>query len=127
MSWGRAELLPLRVEIDEAEGRVTIFTLGTPAGEVGILAEVSENGTTLILDGVHIEGPGANAVGIACLRTLAEVVMEELGYDAIDIQGAPRTTGANPGQHHRPRLRLIRRRGSVVPGPGQGQGGDGDP
>lgn len=109
MRWGRADLLPLEIEIDEAEGLVATFAFGTPAGMVRLLAEIAEAQRTLILSEAHIEGPGGNALGPANLRLLAELVMEELDYDAIDIQGAPRTTGANPSQDHRPRFRFTRR------------------
>jgi hypothetical protein len=57
---------------------------------------------------LHVQGPGANAIGPGNLRSLAEVVMERLDFDALEIEGALRTTGASPGRRPRP-LRFTRR------------------
>ena len=42
-----------------------------------------------------------NTFGRNGLKQIAKVAMERMGYDEIIIEGATRTTGANPG--HRPR------------------------
>jgi hypothetical protein len=52
---------------------------------------------TLILRGLHLEGKGPAQFGPGNLRKLADAVMEELGCDEIVMEGATRTTGANPG------------------------------
>src|SRR5688500_18121847 len=57
---------------------------------------------------LHVHAPGANAIGPGNLRSLAEVVMERLDFDALEIEGALRTTGASPGRRPRP-LRFTRR------------------
>jgi hypothetical protein len=52
----------------------------------------------LRLLGVHIQGATANAIGTSNLRVLADAVMEKMDYDAIEVEGAIRTTGAGPGR-----------------------------
>ena len=110
MPWNRADLQPLVIEIDDAEGAVATFAVNTPAGEIKVLAEVASDGRTLRLINAHIEGPGRNAIGRANLKVIADLILEELDYDELDIQAAARTTGANPSPDHRPRFRYARRR-----------------
>ncbi len=112
MRWSLDDLRPLQIVIDEAADPMAIIAIGTPAGRVRMIAEISDDDGTLRLDAAHVEGPGRNAIGIANMRVLAELVMETLNYEAIEIQGAGRTTGANPSRDHRPRFRFTRRRAS---------------
>ena len=62
------------------------------------MAELEEQDRTLRLVGLHIQGAAANEVGVANLRVLIDAVMEKMDYDAIEIEGAVRTTGAGPGR-----------------------------
>jgi hypothetical protein len=83
----------------------------TPGGRLSVMAEPLKDGTTLVLQGLHIHGDHGvlpNTVGAANLRAIADVVMERMGFDGIVAEGAIRTTGANP--HHRPAaIRFTRR------------------
>lgn len=108
--WSLSELRLSEIEIKEADGTVAIFSVETPSGVVRILAEATEIGRTLKLDAVHIEGPGPNSIGLGNLRVLADLVMETLDYDQIEVHGAGRTTGAFPSEDHRPSFRFARRR-----------------
>jgi hypothetical protein len=100
------------VVAEETDHPVATVSFETPAGEIKIMAELEEVGRALHLVGLHIQGAAANAIGIANLRVLADVVMEKMDYDAIEIEGAVRTTGARPGR--RPgRLRFTRRPGAA--------------
>lgn len=110
MTWRVDQISSLGLIADETDDPVVTFAFQTPAGVISIMgeAEEAEDGTVLCLLGMHIEGPGANEVGRANLRVLADFVMEEMGYDAIEVEGAARTTGANPGRRSR-RLRFPRR------------------
>jgi hypothetical protein len=102
--------ITFEVVAEETDHPVATVSFGTPAGEIKIMAELEEQGQTLRLVGLHIQGAIANAIGVANLRILADAVMEKTDYDAIEIEGAVRTTGASPG--HRPgRLRFTRRSG----------------
>ena len=84
----------------------------TPAGVVLVMGEPRRVERTLFVTALHIQGLyiGANSVGTANLRAMAEKVMD---YDAIVVQGAARTSGANPSR--RPGLlRFARRRGPAA-------------
>jgi hypothetical protein len=109
MTWRLDQITAHGLTDDETDDPVVTVTFDTPAGSVKVMGEAHEpDPVTLCLQRVHIEGPGANAIGIANLRVLAAFVMEGMGYEAIEIEGALRTTGATPG--HRPRpLRFTRR------------------
>jgi hypothetical protein len=109
MRWQPADIT-FEVVVEETDHPVATVSFGTPAGEIKIMAELEEQGRTLRLIGLHIQGAVANAIGVANLRVLADAVMEKMDYDAIEIEGAVRTTGASPGR--RPgRFRFTRRCG----------------
>jgi hypothetical protein len=100
---------------EETDHPVATVSFETPAGQIQIMAELEEQGRTLRLIGLHIQGAAANAIGIANLRMLAGTVMEEMDYDVIEVEGAIRTTGVGPGR--RPgRLRFTRRSGPAAGG-----------
>lgn len=99
---------------EETDHPVATVNFETPAGQIQIMAELKEEGRTLHLLGLHIQGAASNAVGIANLRILADAVMEKMDYyDAIEVAGAVRTTGAGPGRRPR-RLRFTRRSGPAA-------------
>ena len=102
MRWPPEALDWLGVESDDSEGDVIAIRVGTPAGVVALMGEVAIEGRTLIVRGVHIEGSGPNSVGATNLRAIAELVLERIDCDEARVEGAIRTTGANPG--HRPRV-----------------------
>jgi hypothetical protein len=99
---------------EETDHPVVTATINTPNGELRIMAEVAEQGRTLRLIGFHIQGATPNEIGVPNLRVMADAVMEKMDYyDAIEVEGAPRTTGASPGR--RPRLlRFTRRSGPAT-------------
>jgi len=112
MMWAPAEII---FEIEEgADGQVAIIVIGTPAGEIKILAELHESGNELRLVRTHIQSSIApNTLGVGRLRAIADAVMERMGYDAIEIEGADRTTGAGPGRTPGG-IRFARRRGPAA-------------
>jgi hypothetical protein len=62
------------------------------------MAEIDLVGRTLILNGTHLESDGGpQSIGVANLRAVAAAVLEWMDCDEARIEGAPRTTGANPG------------------------------
>jgi hypothetical protein len=98
---------------EETDHPVATVSFVTPADDIQIMAELQEVGRTLRLIGLHIQGAAANAIGIANLRVLADVVMDKMDYDVIEVEGAVRTTGAGPGR--RPgRLRFACRSGAAA-------------
>lgn len=100
------------VQLIESDGDTVTVDIGTEAGSLRILADVSVVGRTAYADSLHIQGNdlGKNAFGWASLRALGLAVLDWLGddYDELVIKGAIRTSGANPGR--RPgNLRFARR------------------
>ena len=100
-------------EIDEASDHPVAFVaINTPDGLIEAATEFEERGNILVLVRFHIQsGFGSNGLGLARLRQLADAVMERMDYDAIEVEGAARTTGAGKGRIPRP-LRFARRSGS---------------
>ena len=109
MSW-RPDDITFDLDPEGTEHPVVTIRFETPAGEILVMAEIEEQDRTARLIRLHIQGPAPNTLGVANLRMLADAVMRELDYDGIEIEGADRTTGANPGRRPRP-LRFNRRRG----------------
>jgi hypothetical protein len=81
---------------------VVTVRIMTPAGQLTFTGEPEEQGDTLIVRRTHVQDASANAIGPANLMVVAQALMEGMGYDGLVVEGAVRTTGANPG--HRPRL-----------------------
>jgi hypothetical protein len=108
MPW-RPEEISFEIIDDETDDPVVTVRIDAPVlGYILIMAEVEERGRTLRLLRTHIHSRGSNTVGLTNLRLLADIAMERMDYDAIEVEGAVRTSGANPG--HRPRtIRFARR------------------
>jgi hypothetical protein len=77
---------------------VILCDFETDRGAVSICAQARLARRRMVLAQTHIDGPGANQIGLAGLRALARIAMEELDVDEIVIEGAKRTTGAAPGR-----------------------------
>lgn len=105
MIWRQDQISVQRwdIEGDDAEGYVITFEFETPDGLIRIMADAEddERRSILYLLNAHIEGPGANRAGISNLRMLAALVLERSGYGTVKVEGATRTTGANPGRKPR--------------------------
>lgn len=86
---------------------VTLLVL-TPAGRLTVTAEPIVQGTSLRLQGTHVQDTRANTIGAGNLLVIAQALMERMGFDGLIVEGAIRTTGANPG--HRPRILRFARR-----------------
>ncbi len=103
MTWDRSDITFRGFDPDATEGDVVTITLGTPTGDVQIMAELDIEGRTLVLRNAHVDSNGGPwSVGIANLRMMASVVLEWMDCDEARIEGATRTTGANPGRTPRP-------------------------
>jgi hypothetical protein len=77
---------------------VVTIVVSTPDGRLRFMAEPEMIGSTLVLHHVHIQDAWANAIGVANLKLLARTVMERMALDGLVVEGALRTTGANPGR-----------------------------
>ncbi len=56
------------------------------------------SGTTMVLNGLHVQDLRPHMVGAGNLAVIARAVMEGMDLDGIVIKGTVRTTGANPGR-----------------------------
>ena len=102
---------------DMSDDPVVTLRIATPAGPLTFMAEPAMQGTTLRLTRAHVQDAAPNTVGAGNLLVIARAVMEGMDLDGLVVEGALRTTGANPG--HRPRaLRFTRR---VRPAPAAGK------
>lgn len=114
--WSADDLLIL-IEDRLTDHPVVTATLVTPAGRLMVMAEITMADRWLVLRAAHLQGDGigANDLGFVRLRWLAQAVMEVMDADGVLVEGAARTSGANPG--HRPRaLRFTR---NLSPATGQ--------
>lgn len=113
MLW-RSEDIEFHLLDDLTSDPVVTVEIGTPGGVLLAMAEPEQNGRTLVLHRFHLQATaGANSIGPSNLRLIAEVVMERMDHDELVIEGAVRTSGANPG--HRPRPHRFTRRPVVAP------------
>jgi hypothetical protein len=94
---------------DLTDDPVVTIVISTPIGEVVMIAEVeTPSARVLVLRKTHIAGLQANTLGGARIRQIARAALEKGDYDEIVVEGATRTTGANPG-HVPPPYRFARR------------------
>jgi len=96
--WAAANI-EIVLDEDLTDDPVLTAEIATPAGRLKAMADVSLDNRTLHLIGLHLHGDdfGPNEFGSANLRRLADAVMEKLNCHAIIVEGATRTSGANPG------------------------------
>jgi len=98
---------------DMTDDPVVTLVAITPAGRLTFVAELVKRETILVLRGTHVQDADPNAIGAANLMVIAQALMEGMGFDGLDVEGAVRTTGANPG--HRPRAFRFTRRVRLAP------------
>lgn len=115
--WAVSDILFEMVD-DMTDDPVVTLLVSTPAGRLTFVAEPEERGSTLVLKGTHVQDARPNAIGTANLMVVAQALMEGMDFDGLEVEGAIRTTGANPG--HRPRLFRFARRVRPSPVPGAG-------
>jgi len=86
------------ITVLEREGNVVIASFRGAAGESKVIAEVVQQGDTLLLRGTHIQGSATLKEALAAAVKFAR----EQGAKRVTIEGGPRTTGARPGHIPRP-------------------------
>ncbi|MBX3740210.1 MAG: hypothetical protein KF712_04420 [Akkermansiaceae bacterium] len=87
-----------RITIHERDENVVVSSFEGDAGEARIVAEMIQDGDTLILRGVHIEGKGTLKEALEAARNFGR----EQGAKRVIIEGGRRTTGAKPGHIPKP-------------------------
>jgi hypothetical protein len=96
---------------------IVTLRITTPVGLLTFLAEPVMAGTTMVLKGLHVQDGTPNAVGSGNLMVIAQAVMEGMDLDGLVIEGAVRSTGANP--NYRPRVVRFTRRVCPASAPGR--------
>lgn len=95
---GPAENPPVRIV--ETDGDVVELAATTAKGEIRVITGMTREGDTLILKGMHIDGPGAGSLGLRELRNLATDLGRQQGARRVTISGGTRTTAPIPGTLH---------------------------
>jgi hypothetical protein len=90
------------IRIVETDGVVVELAATTANGDIRVITEMTKQGDTLVLRGLHIDGPGAGSLGLRGLRNLAADLGRQQEAKQVTIYGGTRTTGANPGHVPRP-------------------------
>jgi hypothetical protein len=75
------------------------------------MADMRKVRNMLILDELHIDGPGAGSLGpgaVGELRSLARLLGRQEGVDKVVVRGSVRTTGAGAAALRTPRTITIR-------------------
>jgi hypothetical protein len=90
------------IGVVEQEGNVVRIVASGPKGTIEVIAEMEKQGSQLILNGTHVDGPGAGTMGIRELGESARQSGRQEGVSKIIVYGGRRTTGANIGHTPRP-------------------------
>ena len=96
----------ITLTIVERDGDTIYCVCSNGRADIEVITNATLIGSTLTLDGLHIDGPGATTFGIAELRDCARELGRRYGATVVEIRGGIRTTGSNPG--HRPRMVRVR-------------------
>lgn len=94
--------------IVDADGPTLMLEAVLPTARLEIVTNVRLDGDCLVLYDFHVDGPGAQYLGIAEVRGLVHKAMEAYDVGHVEIHGFERSTGANPGRKPRV-LRFARR------------------
>src|SRR5580658_5601103 len=90
------------VDFEIAPGDVVLVQVARDAAEIRAVFYVRLIARAAVFSRFDIQGEGPNTLGWTTLRMLAQSVMELLDVDELRIEGAPRTSGANPGRRPTP-------------------------
>jgi len=94
--------LDILLDVDGSEDPYLIFDVATSDGVLQIMGEFIVSESHIVVKGMHLGGDPSIKWGWSKLRALGRTIAEKLDVDYIEIHGAVRTTGANPGRHSSP-------------------------
>jgi len=89
-----------RIELEAVfdDGDMVMIDVRIGNASACILAQVVLDRTQMILRRMHVDGPGANLLGPAVLKSIVRRMMEIADVETVVVEGAIRTTGAGPGR-----------------------------
>ena len=90
--------IELILDADISEDPCLLFNVITPDGVLQLLGDVEMDRNHLVVRDLHIGGDAQVQWGWSKLRKLGGVIEEKFDVDYIEVHGAVRTTGANPGR-----------------------------
>lgn len=85
----------------EADGPTVRLEARLPTAYLEVITSVKLDGDTLVLYDLHVDGPGAQSLGLSEVRALVYKAMEAYDVAHVAIHGFERSTGANPGRKPR--------------------------
>jgi filamentous hemagglutinin len=86
------------IKLVEQDGNIYQFSIPGAIGDLSVVTEMTQKGNQLVLNGTHIDGPGAGSSSLRQLREVARALGQQYGADEVVINGGTRTSGANPGK-----------------------------
>jgi hypothetical protein len=90
------------IRIIEQDGDVLWIEAVGMFGRIDLITNLRWDADSLVLHKLHIAGMGAGTAGLRELKNLARQFGRDQRARRIVIEGAKRTTGANPGHIPRP-------------------------
>jgi hypothetical protein len=99
ISGAAMDWLVLEYEFDQP-GTIYVRLANGPQ-QTEIVADIEVGRRRIVLRRLHISGAGPNTMGPAALRRLLRWAKEQRDVDELRIEGAARTSGANPGRFPR--------------------------
>ncbi|HID99003.1 MAG TPA: hypothetical protein EYP59_01775 [Thiotrichaceae bacterium] len=91
----------MKLKIVSFEGVIELVAQGKN-GNITIITDIIKQDRTLILNRLHIDGPGKGKSSLSELLSLARDFGQQNDVDEVIIYGAERTTGAKPGKTPKP-------------------------
>lgn len=64
------------LDLEASDAPVVTLVIGTPVGEVRVMGELVSAGDRMHLVGAHVDGPGANRIATAGLRSIVRAFAE---------------------------------------------------
>lgn len=90
------------VQIIDEQGGIAEIHITTDQGTIIVIGHIYLDGDILVVDDVHVYGPGAGVFGPSIWKMACQILRSMADVDGIRIFGARRTTGKGAGKIPRP-------------------------